>query len=87
MIGHLQRQGGPDCGRVQTQVRRCFAAHNGAAVPFSELLVWSYAGNRRPWRWQVYKALARYGEPVRHGWWRPNEQLRLRILGRSVAKR
>jgi hypothetical protein len=70
---------------VQKQVRWCFIAHNGAAVPFGDLLTWAYYGNRRPWPWQVYRALARYGTPIRRGWWRPNDALMARIKGKSVC--
>lgn len=62
-------------GRVARQVRRCFIAAGGA-VQFSDLVAWSYAGNRRPHRWPIYRVLRRYGEPTgKRGWWAPNDAL------------
>ena len=66
-------------GRVQRQVRRCLIAHNGP-VPFSELLDWAYL-NRRPWRWQVHRAVKRYGTSPKRGWWQANPELMRKIRG------
>jgi hypothetical protein len=54
-------------------------------VPFSALARRCYphvTGKLKLWqRWVIYKALARYGTPVRHGWWQPNDELLKRIRG------
>jgi hypothetical protein len=49
---------------------------DGAAVRFEDLTAWCYAGNRRPWRVPIYRALKRYGVPAgQRGWWLPNTEL------------
>jgi hypothetical protein len=67
-------------GRIQRQVRRRLVAADGP-VQFSELVAWSYAGDRRPWRWPIYRALRRWGVNVGRGWWAPNDELRRLIEG------
>src|SRR5262245_58584383 len=47
-------------GRIQRQVRRRLVAAAGP-VSFEELVNWAYAGDRRPWRWPIYRALKRWG--------------------------
>ena len=64
----------PRVGRVERQVRRCLIA-GGDVVPFSDLIAWSYAGGRRPWRWTIYKALKRFGVNIGRGRWAPNDAL------------
>jgi hypothetical protein len=62
-------------GRISRQVRRCLVAADGP-VPFSDLMEWSYV-NRQPWRWPIYRALKRWGEPAgRRGYWQANAELR-----------
>jgi hypothetical protein len=68
-------------GRIGRQVQRCFVNSGGAAVPFDELTAWAYC-NRRSWRWPIYRALKRYGEPTgKRGWFRPNAELLAKIRG------
>jgi hypothetical protein len=62
-------------GRIQRQVRRALIASDGQPVTFAELTNWSYAGNRRPWRWPIYRALKRWGTNVGYGKWAPNAEL------------
>jgi hypothetical protein len=72
----------PGSGRVQKRVRWTFIASNGAAVPFRTLAERCYPRLDRlelKQRWSIYRALARYGTPVRRGWWAPHEELRRRI--------
>ena len=71
-------------GRVQRQVRRAFIASGGKYVWFGDLLRRAYPRSKRrsAWRWSVYRALKRYGEPAgQRGWWRPNAELLARIRG------
>jgi hypothetical protein len=55
------------CGRVGRLVRRRLIIAAGP-VPFAELMATVYAG-RRPWRVPIYRALKRFGQPVRKGYW------------------
>jgi hypothetical protein len=62
-------------GRISRQVRRRLVAANGP-LKFSEFVEWSYIG-RRAWRWPIYRALKRWGEPAgRRGYWQANSELR-----------
>jgi hypothetical protein len=71
----------PGSGRVQKRTRWCFIEHNAEPVPFTALAMRCYGTPKLPLpkRWSIYRALARYGTPVRRGWWAPNEELRRRI--------
>jgi len=44
-------------GRIQRQVRRRLIVADGEPVSFEDLMRWSYAGGRLPWRWPIYRAL------------------------------
>jgi hypothetical protein len=72
-------------GHHQRQIRRCFAAANGAAVRTKELIDRCYVNPPlRFERWHrnsVLRAAHRFGTNIRRGWWQANPELMRKIRG------